>query len=318
MLRKSYKILAGGLLLSLFILHLYGCEDRRVKKPALEYSFSTRELKIGIVPERNIFVQRKRFEPLARYLTEKTGVTITLVNLVTYEHIISSFQERELDGAFLGSFTGAVVLKKLGAQPVARPELADGTSTYQGMIFTRKDSGIKSARDMKGKTFVFADRGTTAGWLLPLHYFRDNGITDPDSWFAKTYYTGTHEDAILDVYNGKADAGAAKSTIYKILAENNPRLEHELTVLATSPPVPENSLFLCPDVEDALQRALREILLSMHQDEEGKKALQALGAVRFIATSASDYQPVFDYAEQIGIDLKTYSSKDDFAILNGD
>ncbi len=56
-----------------------------------------------------------------------------------------------MDGAFLGSFTYALAHAKLGLEVIARPELVDGTSTYHGLIFVRKDSGIKTIKDMKGK-----------------------------------------------------------------------------------------------------------------------------------------------------------------------
>ena len=54
---------------------------------------------------------------------------------------------------------------------------------------------------MKGKTFAFVDKATTAGYLLPLAYFKHNGINDYNKFFKKTYFTGTHEDAIYDVLN---------------------------------------------------------------------------------------------------------------------
>ena len=51
-----------------------------------------------------------------------------------------------MDGSFFGSFTGAMAIEKLGVEPIARPVNLDGTSTYKGYIFVRKDSGIKIQR----------------------------------------------------------------------------------------------------------------------------------------------------------------------------
>ena len=122
---------------------------------------------------------------------------------------------------FSAVLPGRLAIKKLGIQPIARPEWTDGTSTYYGMIFVRKDSGIKNAQDMKGKRFAWVDKATTAGWLFPLHYLQEHGITEPLSTFLEeSYFTGTHEDAILDVLNGKADIGAAKDTVFYRLAQN--------------------------------------------------------------------------------------------------
>ena len=50
---------------------------------------------------------------------------------------------------------------------------------------------------MKGKTFAFVDKATTAGHLLPLAYFKAHGIQDYKTYFKETYFAGTHENAIL-------------------------------------------------------------------------------------------------------------------------
>lgn len=39
---------------------------------------------------------------------------------------------------------------------------------------------------MKSKRFVFVDKATTAGWLLPLHFFRERGLENYQHWFLRT------------------------------------------------------------------------------------------------------------------------------------
>jgi len=67
----------------------------------------------------------------------------------------------------------------------------------------------RRAQDMRGKTFAFVDKATTAGYLLPLVYFKENGINDYPTFLKETYFAGTHEDAIYDVLNRKAEITAA-------------------------------------------------------------------------------------------------------------
>jgi phosphonate transport system substrate-binding protein len=266
---------------------------------------------IGLIPEQNIFSQKKRYEPLAAYLSEKTGLKIELEMLSRYGNIIDNFTELGLDGAFFGSFTGALAIKKLAIEPLARPEWEDGSSTYYGMVFVRKDSGIRNANDMQGKRFAFVDKATTAGWLLPIHYLNSNGIQDYRSFLQEVYFTGTHEGAIYDVLDRKADIGAAKNTVFYRLARKNPRISAELLILARSPEVPANGLCVKKDLDPALKTKLQESLLNMDQDIEGLKVLKEFGARRFIATAAADYAPVFEYAEHIGLDLATYDYLND-------
>jgi len=263
-------------------------------------------LRIGLIPERNIFSQKKRYEPIAKYISEHLNVNVELVVLSRYGNIIDNFVSNSLDGAFFGSFTGALAHRKLRVEAIARPEYPDGTSTYHGLLLVRKDSGIAGVEDMKGKRFAFVDKATTAGYLLPLYYFKTHGVDDPNTLLKETYFAGTHEGVIHDVLERKADIGAAKNTMFSLLADSDPRISEELSILTRSPDVPENALCVRADLDESLKNGLRITLLSMDQNEAGKQILRAFGAARFIDTTEDDYEAVFEYAETIGLDLETY------------
>jgi len=306
---KKFSTYIGVISLFIFIgqFFLSACSDQQPEAPK-ESSVSKTQKKfyLGLIPEQDLFSQKERYRPLALYVSEKAGVEVELKILPRYGNIIDNFISEKLDGAFFGSFTGALAIRKLGVDPLARPLWLDGTSTYYGMILVRKDSGIKSASDMKGKRFAFVDKATTAGWLLPLHYFNEIGINDYRTWFAETYFTGTHEDAIKDVLERKADIGAAKNTVFYRLAKQNSLLEKELRILSTSPEVPSNTLAVRKSLDSSFKAKLKNILLQMHEDKQGREILQEFGAARFIETSAQDYEPVFTYAAEIKLDLNNY------------
>jgi len=270
------------------------------KKPSVE------KLLIGLIPEQNLFRQMERYEPLGEYLSRKTGTKITFKILSRYGNIVDSFKSSGLDGAFFGSFTYVLAHAKVGVEVLARPVDQDNTSTYHGLIFVRKDSRIRSARDMKGKRFAFVDKATTAGYLLPLEYFHDNGISDYRHYLKEAYFTGTHEDAIYDVLNRKADIGAAKNTVFQRLAKADPRIMKELVVLERSLDVPENALALRKDIDASVRDLLKDALLKMNLDPDGKKVLERFGALKFIETTDKDYGVVRKYAEDIHLDLATY------------
>jgi phosphonate transport system substrate-binding protein len=262
---------------------------------------------IGLIPEQDLFSQKERYGALASYISEKTGLDVKLKVLSRYGNIIDNFVSDDLEAAFFGSFTGALAIKKLGVIPLARPVWLDGTSTYYGMIFVRKDSGIKNINDMKGKRFAFVDKATTAGWLLPLHYFKENGIDDYQEWFSETYFTGTHEDAIYDVLNKKADIGSAKNTVFYRIAVKDGRLKDELQVLATSPKVPSNTLAVSNKLDKSIIKKVKNTLLQMEQDKQGREVLKNFKAIKFIETTPDDYAPVFEYSNEVQLDLRKYN-----------
>lgn len=290
------------------LMALLGCSPEPAPPPR---KAAETKLLIGLIPERNIFKQMERYEPLAEYLFRKTGVKLSLKILPRYGNIIDNFQSSGLDGAFFGSFTYALAHARTGVEVLARPVALDNTSTYHGLIFVRKDRGIRTARDMKGKRFAFVDKATTAGYLLPLEYFHDHEIPDYKGYLKEAYFTGTHEDAVYDVLNGKADIGAAKNTVFHRMAKEDPRIGKELVVLARSPDVPENALALRKDLDAPVRGRLKEALLNMHLDPDGKRVLERFGALRFIETTDEDYAVVVKYAERNRLNLATYDYKND-------
>ena len=305
MRKRSVAYILSLLCLSL----LAACSPKDAPSPAKKPPVV--KLMIGLIPEQNIFKQMERYEPLMAYLYQKTGTKMKLKILPRYGNIVDNFKSSGLDGAFFGSFTYTLAHAKIGVEVLARPVGLDNTSTYHGLIFVRKDGGIRTARDMKGKRFAFVDKATTAGYLLPLEYFHKHGISDYRAFLKETYFTGTHEDAIYDVLNKKADIGAAKNTVFRRLAESESRIPSELVVLARSPDVPENALALRNDINPVLRSRLKETLLKMHLDPDGKKVLERFGAQRFIDTRNEEYDVIVKYAGDIHLDLATYDYRND-------
>jgi len=284
-----------------------GCERTETVSPKKTKAEPGREktLLIGLIPEQNIFRQMERYQPLADYLSKRVSMKVRLTILPRYGNILDNFVSTGIDGAFFGSFTYVLAHEKLGVEVLARPESLDGTSTYYGLIFVRRDSGIKTIRQMKGKRFAFVDKATTAGYLLPLAYFKEHG-EDYRTFLKESYFAGTHEDAILDVLNKKADIGAAKNTVFEKLGASDNRVYGELIILERSPDMPENGLAVRKGLDDSLKERLKRILLTLDETPEGLGIIKEFGARRFIETNNDDYRPVYRYAQKIGLNLATY------------
>ncbi len=159
---------------------------------------------------------------------------------------------------------------------------------------------------MKGKRMAFVDKATTAGYVFPLAWLRDNGVTAVDGFFSEQFFTGSHDAAVLAVLNRKADIGAAKHSIYDRVRKDEPRVDRELVILARSSEVPSNGLCVRKDLDATVRAAMKDALLTLHNDPEGRQVLEQFGALRFIETSPKDYQPVIDMAKKAGIDMRRY------------
>lgn len=269
------------------------------------------KLVIGLIPEMNVFKQMERFKPLAEYLSKQIGIEVEVTILSRYGNIIDSFVTQKMDGAFFGSFTGALAIEKLGVIPLARPVNLNGESTYRGLIYTRKDSGIKTVADFKGKKFAFVEKATTAGYLFPLAYFRKNGASDPAGFLGESFFAGSHDASLDAVLNKKADVGASKNTVFNWVRSTNPRIDQEIVILAESFDVPSNGLCVRPGLDPLIQQKLKTALLTLDQSPGGQPVLEKLKALKFIETTVPDYQPVIEMATQAGIELKNYQYRNE-------
>lgn len=131
---------------------------------------------------------------------------------------------------------------------------------YGGMLFVNSESGITSIDGLAGRTLCIPDYTSVSGWLLPsLEIQADAG--DPMAFFGEIRETGTHDQAVEEVYYRRCDAGTA----YYDVRENMdlPDVMDRITVLRTTVDIPNiNVSFssdLGPDQVDQLVRFFLEV-----------------------------------------------------------
>lgn len=265
------------------------------------------ELTIGLIPEMNVFEQMDRFRPLAEYLSERIGMPVKLTMLSRYGNIVERIENKDVDAAFLGSFTGALASAQLGMIPIVRPINLDGSSTYWGYLFVRKDSGIEEVEQMRGRRLALVERATTAGFVFPVAYFKQQGVDVDGEFFSDVQFWGSHDACIQAVLEGRADIGAAKNTVWEHLGQEDRRIEDDLEILAMSPKVPSNGLLVSPDVNAEIRERIKTVLLGLEDDPAGKSVLEQLRFEGFVPTDRQSYDSVFELAGEAGIDVTSYS-----------
>jgi phosphonate transport system substrate-binding protein len=244
-----------------------------------------RTLRLLLVPEKNTFEQRRKYKYITDYLSKKMEMHVTIEIMANYGEITVAFQNGRADAGFFGSFSYVLTHARTGIEPIVRPVWLDGTSTYRGYIFVRKDSGIESVKDMKNKTLVLVDKATTAGYIFQRFYFNYLGITDMEKYFSRISFARSHDAAVWAVYTGEADIGGAKNHIFNSFKEEYPDFDKQMRVLAESPEVPSNGLAVRKDLNPAIKLRLKNLLLGLEETEEGRKVLKNFGARKFIETS---------------------------------
>jgi phosphonate transport system substrate-binding protein len=266
-------------------------------------------LRLVLVPEKNIFEQRRRYKYITDYLSTKMDMNFIVEIMANYGDISEAFIKGKADAGFFGSFSYVLTHTKAGIEPIARPVWPNNNSSYRGYIFVRKDSNIKTVKDMKNKSLVLVDKATTAGYIYQVFYFKYYGINNIEDYFSRISFASSHDAAAWAVYAGEADIGGAKDHIFNGLMEEYPDFKEQMLVLFESPEVPSNGLAVRKDLNPAIKLRIKTLLLSLHESPEGQETLKNFGAIKFIATSNDDYVVVYNMVKQLGIDLQEYSYK---------
>lgn len=233
------------------------------------------------------------YRPLAQYLSKTLGREVQLRTVDTWEGLAKSLANGETDLALLGPWGYVLANNESGAQAVATI-LYDGKPEYYGIIVTHPDSGIQSVKDLKGKTFAFGDKGSTSGYLIPLHYFMQQGI-EPDKYFRKVIYT-KHQAIEMQVTTGQLDAGADYNRNRNAMIESGLIKAERSKVIWQSAPLPNDAFAVSKrlaqdrDFVARLQSALEGVETAMRSERD----LLPPHYTGFAVKNNSFYKPIRD------------------------
>lgn len=229
----------------------------------------------------------EKYQPLMDYLSAKTGRTVEFHPFASNQEILAKLGSGVIDGVILGSSGAARAIRDHGAVPVARPAKG-GLSGYRGCIIVRKGSGVKMIEELKGKRFDYVEKGTSAGYIYPRALLVSKKL-DPDAFFGTATVAGKQDIAIMKVLDGESDGASVKEQDLERLSRSNPRVGTGILILGKSGLYPDGTLLLRKNVDAATVKAVEKALLGIGKDPEGKSALAAVGADRYIPTGRKDF-----------------------------
>ncbi|MBC7137731.1 MAG: phosphonate ABC transporter substrate-binding protein [Defluviimonas sp.] len=165
---------------------------------------------IGLLGGENAQDRMTSNECLRVTLEEALGVPVKIFTPADYDGVIQGMLGGTIDLSWLGASAYAKIYltDPEAVEPVLVKQNVDGSIGYYSIGIARKDSGITSLDDMKGKVFGFGDPNSTSGYLIPNVEITAAGYSmTPGEYFADVKFTGGHEQTIVAVVNGDVDAG---------------------------------------------------------------------------------------------------------------
>lgn len=227
---------------------------------------------------------------LLDYLSVKLNRPVELVQRRTYAEINDLIEQGYVDVAFVCTSAYIAGHADFGMQLLAAPQV-QGDTVYYSELIVPADSPAASIADLRGKVFAFTDPMSTTGRAYPIQLLMQMGET-PDSFFARTFYTYSHDDAIRAVSEGLADGAAVDNLVLAYALERESTLRDRVKIINRSGPFGIPPVVTHPAVRPQLRAQLQQLLVDLTSDPQGVAALAALGIERFVSIEDGAYDTV--------------------------
>lgn len=239
------------------------------------------------------------YQPLLDYLSNALDRPVELVQRRTYEETNVLVESGEVDLAFVCTSAYVTGHDDFDMRLLVAPQV-NGATTYHSLLIVPIDSPAQTMADLQGKVFAFTDPISNSGRVYPTYLVQQLGFT-PETFFARTFFTYNHDDAIRAVADRLADGAAVDNLVYEYAIERHPTLSERVRIIHHSPAFGIPPVVVSPTIRPQTQALLQETLLGMSESSEGQAALTSLGIDAFVTIDDSAYDSVRELIGEVGI-----------------
>lgn len=234
------------------------------------------------VNQYNLRVSAGFWNPIVRYVSDKSGVRLNLKLGRTSTDATSFLLAREADFAFTNHLFSPERMK-LGWTVFGRRE----GEPLRSQIVVPATSPMRSLAELAGSTVVFpGPEGLLAYKVAYAQLLREQVPV-------KVVFSGNMDAAFIQLFSGRARAAGANS---QLVQNYTAREGKQFRVLWSSSPFNDLALMASPRVPASQVRAVAQAFIGMADDPEGRRILQAASelvhaseAMRFVAATDADY-----------------------------
>lgn len=269
--------------------------DDTGKDPPLRRGADTRVLRIGVASVLSSPSSLPHYKELIAELGERLGVATEMVQRPSYAEMNELLRQRYCSAGFLCNYAFLRAQREFGAEMLAAP-IVNGLPTYRAYIIVSRDGPFRSVADLSARRFAFADPMCNAGRLYPLHRAMQVAGTTT-GFFAGEIFTYSYADSIRAVAEGAVDGAGVEAPLYDDLIARGDRVALRTRIVDRSPPFGTPPVVVHPQMDNELKGRLRELLLGLHRDGDGRQLLARIGIDRFVEPDPANYEGVRAMAE---------------------
>ena len=232
-------------------------------------------------------------EAFGAALRKLVGMPIRVTVASDYAAVVEALRNRTADLAFVHPAGYVLANREAKAMIVAKDQW-HGNTSYTSRIYVRKESGLKTLEELRGKTIAFVDPSSTSGYVYPMVMLIEKGLVqnkDPKTFFKEFVFSGSHDAGLQALLHGHVDAFASFDQAREQYLKD-PAEREKLIYIAESAPIPEGGICARDGLDPALVAKVRAALLSM-KGPTYAPVLKALYDIDgFEPAEDREYQPV--------------------------
>ena len=197
-------------------------------------------------------------------LGQLVGVPVRVTVDSDYAAVVEALRNKTADLAFVHP-AGYVLASREAKAMIIAKDRWHGNTSYTARIWVRKESGIKTLEELRGKTIAFVDPSSTSGYVYPMVMLIQRGLVqnkDPKTFFKEVVFSGSHDAGLLALLNGHVDAVASFDQVREQYLKD-PAQRERLTWVAESAPIPEGGIAGRAGLDPTIVAKVREALLKM-------------------------------------------------------
>jgi len=234
----------------------------------------------------------RRFSPLTDYLSEKLGIEIRMETAPDFKSFVQRTNEgQRYDILFTAPHLYYLANKKSGYRAIVRVDRPG----MKAVIVTPVTSTIRSIQDLRGRRLATTDPLALAT-VLARARLAQAGI-DPDNDLT-LIATPSHNASLLSGYRGTTDAAVLIRPVYLRARQE---IRDNTRIVAETESAPHMPIAVARGLNDGVARRLRDILVNMSSEPQGRALLQHIDWPGFVDAQPGDYDSLGLIADQLGV-----------------
>lgn len=271
--------------------------------------YKPKELTVQFVPSQNADKLEAKAKPLEKLLSDKLGIPVKVSVSTNYNTIVEAMKSKKVDVGFLPPTAYTLAHDQKAADLLLQAQRygvnKDGSSNkklvddYKSEILVKKNSGIKSLKDLKGKKIALQDVTSTAGYTFPLATLKkETGINATKDM--KIVNVKGHDQAVISLLNGDVDAAAVFQDARTIVKKDQPNVFKDTKILKLTESIPNDTISVRPDMDKKFQEKLKKAFKDIAKSKKGHKIISEVYSHEgYTDTKDSNFDIVRKYEKEV-------------------